>query len=184
MTVEENLKSLWQYALKFGVIYALSVIIIDLVYFTTGIYRGAHPVIDVVITVGTTILILFYGMKTRRDNDFNGFSKYLEVLKTCLAIGVVASVILALWKFSFYSFINPEELAKEIETAKKAFLDLDIDEDKKMEIIAAISVKSTAMSKLWGQLITTNIATLIFGLILAAFVQKANPDDAYNNLER
>ena len=184
MTNEENFKSLWQYALKFGIIYSLSIIIIDLVFFISGNYRGDFPKIDIIVSLIVSISILFFGMKGRRDKDFNGFSKYLEVLKTCLAIGVVSSLIIAIWKFAFYSFINPEELVKEFELVKRTFLESDfLDEDKKMEFIAAIKIKNTVMSKVWGVLVSINLFTLFAGLIMAIFVQKPNPEDTYNKLD-
>jgi FtsH-binding integral membrane protein len=185
MTSEENFKSLWQYAYKFGLMYALSVIIIDLLFFITGTYRGNHQAIDLTISTISSIAIMYFGMKLRRDNDFGGYSKYLEVLKTCLAIGVIASVTVALWKYAFYSFINPEELVKEFELVKKTFLESDyFDEDKKMELIRMSKEGNTPMSKLTGNLIIVNIYSLILGLILSVFVQKQNPDDAYNQLDR
>lgn len=185
MTSEENFKSLWQYAYKFGLMYALAVIVIDLLFFITGSYRGDYQVIDMIISAGASISILYFGMKLRRDNDFGGYSKYLEVLKTGLAIGVIASVLVAVWKYAYYSFINPEELIKEYELVKKTFLELDmIDEDKKMEMIRNVKESNTPLAKLTGNLISINIYTLILGLILSIFVQKQNPEDAYNELDK
>lgn len=185
MTSEENFKSLWQYAYKFGLMYALAVIVIDLLFFITGSYRGDHQVIDLVLSAGTSISIIFFGMKLRRDNDFGGYSKYLEVLKTGLAIGVIASVSVAIWKYAYYSFINPEELAKEFELVKKTFLEMDVfDEDKKMELIRNVKESNTPVAKLTGNLISINIYALVLGLILAIFIQKPNPEDEYNQLDR
>ncbi|MFA9214157.1 MAG: DUF4199 domain-containing protein [Candidatus Methylacidiphilales bacterium] len=185
MTSTENFKSLWQYAYKFGLMYALAVIVIDLLFFITGSYRGDHQIIDFLLSAFTSISILFFGMKQRRDNDFGGYSKYLEVLKTCLAIGVMASLAVGLWKYTYYSFINPEELAREFELIKKTFLEMDyFDEDKKMEMIRAVKENNTPVSKLSGQFFAINIYTLIIGLILSIFVQKQNPEDEYNQLDR
>lgn len=185
MTNEENFKSLWQYALKFGLIYAFSVVVIDLMFFIAGVYRGDYPMIDLLVSLLTSISIIYFAMKQRRDNDFGGYSKYLEVLKTCLAVGVVSSIILALWKYVFYSFINPEELVKEFELVKKALLENDyFDEDKKMEMINSIKEKNSPISKVYGILLSVNVYTLIVGLILSIFVQKQDPEDAYNQLDR
>ncbi|MBJ7427969.1 MAG: DUF4199 domain-containing protein [Bacteroidia bacterium] len=185
MTSTENFKSLWQYAYKFGLMYALAVILIDLLFFITGSYRGDHPIIDFLLSAVTSISILFFGMKQRRDNDFGGYSKYLEVLKTCLAIGVMASLAVGLWKYTYYSFINPEELTREFELIKKTFLEMDyFDEDKKMEMIRAVKENNTPVSKLSGQFFAINIYTLIIGLILSIFIQKQNPEDEYNQLDR
>ncbi len=184
MTSSGNFKSLWQTALKFGIIYTMAIIVIDLMFFITGSYRGEHPVIDFIVSFISSVAIIFIGMKTRRDIDFNGYSKYGEVLKTALAIGVTASVLVALWKLAYYSFINPEELAKEYELIKKTILENDFfDEDKKMEILSQMKVANTAMSKLSSYLIMTNLYALIVGLILAIFLQKQHPDDAYNKLD-
>ncbi len=55
MTNEENFKSLWQYALKFGLIYAFAVIVIDLMLFIAGVYRGDYPMIDLLVSLLTSI---------------------------------------------------------------------------------------------------------------------------------
>lgn len=184
MTSAENFKSLWQTALKFGIIYSLSIIIIDLMFFILNVYRGDHPFIDFLLSFSSSIAIFFIGMKTRRDNDFGGYSKYGEILKTCLAIGVVSSVIVAIWKLSYYSFINPEELVKELELMKKTILEMDyFDEDKKMEIISGMKGGNTAMNKFTSYLIMVNVYAIIIGLVLSIFLQKPNPDDAYNKLD-
>jgi hypothetical protein len=184
MEYQENETPLWLHALKFGIIYAAAIIIVDLVFFIFGINRGDHPIIDFFISLISSVSVLFFGMKIRRDEQVNGYSKYLEVLKTGLFIGVMASIIIAGWKFLFYKFINPEELLKEYETAKRAILEMDyFDEDKKMEIINAMKNKNTAESKITGQLFGVNIYTLIVSLILAIFVKKTDPDDTYKSLD-
>ena len=163
----------------------LFLVVIDLMFFIAGVYRGDYPMIDLLVSLLTSISIIYFAMKQRRDNDFGGYSKYLEVLKTCLAVGVVSSIILALWKYVFYSFINPEELVKEFELVKKAFLENDyFDEDKKMEMINSIKEKNSPISKVYGILLSVNVYTLIVGLILSIFVQKQDPEDAYNQLDR
>ena len=184
MENKEKNTSLWLHALKFGIIYASAIIILDLVFLITGFNRGEHPIIDSLVLLTSSVTTLFFGMKIRRDQQVNGFSKYSEVLKTALFIGVMASVILAVWKFIFYKFINPEELLKEIETAKKAILEMDyFDEDKKMEIIGAMKDNNSAESKISGQLFGVNIYVLIVSLILAIFVQKRDPEDTYKSLD-
>lgn len=184
MEYQENETPLWLHALKFGIIYAAAIIIVDLVFFIFGINRGDHPIIDFFISLISSVSVLFFGMKIRRDEQVNGYSKYLEVLKTGLFIGVMASIIIAGWKFLFYKFINPEELLKEYETAKRAILEMDyFDEDKKMEIINAMKNKNTAESKITGQLFGVNIYTLIVSLIIAIFVKKTDPDDTYKSLD-
>ena len=184
MEYQQNETPLWLHALKFGIIYAAAIIILDLVFLIAGVNRGDHPLIDSVVLLTSSVTTLFFGMKIRRDQQANGFSKYSEVLKTALFIGVMASVILAAWKFIFYKFINPEELLKEIETAKKAILEMDyFDEDKKMEIIGAMKDKNSAESKISSQLFGVNIYVLIVSLILAIFVQKRDPEDTYKSLD-
>jgi hypothetical protein len=184
MENQETNTPLWQHALKFGIIYAAAIIIFDLVFFISGINRGEHPIIDSVLLLASSVTTLFFGMKIRRDEQPNGYSKYLEVLKTGLFIGVMASVMLAAWKFLFYKFINPEELINEMVTAKKAILEMDyFDEDKKMEIINAMKDKNTAESKISGQLFGVNVYALIISLIIAAFVKRNNPDDTYKSLD-
>jgi hypothetical protein len=59
-----------------------------------------------------------------------------------------------------------------------------IDEDKKMEMIRNVKESNTPLAKLTGNLISINIYTLILGLILSIFVQKQNPEDAYNQLDK
>jgi hypothetical protein len=183
MENQTEVTPLWQHALKFGIIFSLSIVIVDLSFFIFGVYRGDHPVIDLIIGLITSVAIIFFGMKTRRDSDFHGFSKYTEVLKTGLFIGVFASIVIALWKFLYYSYINPEELLREFETGKKAILELSFDEDKKMEIIEAIRKENTAKAKLSGQFIAVNVYVLILSLLIAIFVQKPNPKDAYKELD-
>ncbi|MCF8429986.1 MAG: DUF4199 domain-containing protein [Bacteroidia bacterium] len=184
MEYQENNTPLWLHALKFGIIYAAAIIIFDLVFFIAGVNRGDHPLIDSVVLLTSSVTTLYFGMKIRRDQQVNGYSKYTEVLKTALFIGVMASVILAAWKFLFYKFINPEELLKEFETAKKAILEMDyFDEDKKMEIISAMKDKNSAESKISGQLFGVNFYVLIVSLIIAIFVQKRDPEDTYKSLD-
>ena len=173
----ENKVSIWKNSVNYGLIAGVLMIAFSLILWLLGMMEN-----KVLGYINYLILafIMFLAATNWRDKFNGGWMSYGEAFKTGFYVTLIAAVLLIIYNYVFFNFIDPEFLAGQLLKAEDAILEAnpnisDADLDNAMELSAKFT--SPGMIAIFGL-----IFTLIFGTILSAIVaifsKKVNPADA------
>jgi Protein of unknown function (DUF4199) len=130
-----------------------------------GIYSG-------LIALALTIIPLYAGIKHKRDHEFGGFISIRQVWITGIIISVQAGILIAIYTFIHYSFIDTEVIPHWVMEAKR----LGLQEKKSQpEIQEAIDM----LTRFYSPFKQATVASLgilgtgaLFSFILSTFMVK------------
>lgn len=173
----ENKKSMWSYALTYGVILGLvSVVVSILFYFISPMdpekMDGGSSWMQTVISLAITIAVLIWGTRNYRDEALDGFISYGKSLGFMLAIALPYIFIMAIYMYFYFAYLVPDLMqgvmdAQADKLAEKGMSDEDIQASMKVMSVMGNPVVTTLMSML-GSFFTV----LICGLISSIFTKK------------
>ncbi|MFY8022260.1 MAG: DUF4199 domain-containing protein [Bacteroidia bacterium] len=177
----EHATSKNQVIIKFSIIYVLANIGMALVMYILEIMDKSWLV--TILSLGVNAAILFFAMKSRKNDTLNGFMTYGQGLGTGMLILLFGGLVTAVYTFVFYSYIDPEFIDKILETSRAEMLKKDMSDE---QIDQALEMSKKFMSPIM-MTIFAYLGSLFFGLIislvLAAVTKRENPHAAYNKLE-
>ncbi len=170
-----------QVIIKFSIIYALANIGMALVLYILEVMDKSWMITILSLAVNTAIL--FFAMKSRKNDTLAGFMSFGQGFGTGMLIIVFGGLITALYTFVFYAYIDPEFVNKIMEVNRAEMLKKDMP-DEQIEQALEMSKKfmTPIMMTIFGYFISLFFG-LIISLILAAVTKRENPNAAYNNLE-
>ena len=165
--------NVWKANFTNGIILGLIGIVYTLVmYFLDLSFNRAQGFIFVVIQV----VVLFFLVKSYRDNFLHGSMTYGQALGAGMVITLYYAIIVAVFYYILYAIIDPELLNKQLVASEEMMLKRGMSEAQieagrqfqekimKPEIMAPFSIFG---NMLWG---------LILSLIIGIFVRKeSNP---------
>ncbi|MFN3444900.1 MAG: DUF4199 domain-containing protein [Bacteroidia bacterium] len=170
-------KSGWPLALKYALILAFATIAINLAFYLINpkSVEGTWTVMGIVqllISIVTSIYILFAAAKVRRDQDLEGVMSYGKSLGFMMQTALPAALIISFYTFIFFAYINPELLVKIWENqaeqmANSGKSDEEIEQAMKMAQI----FNSPAAMTFFGA-IGTMFQLFIYALIASIFTKK------------
>jgi hypothetical protein len=143
-----------QVIIKFSIIYALANIGMALVLYILEVMDKSWMITILSLAVNTAIL--FFAMKSRKNDTLAGFMTYGQGFGTGMLIMIFGGLITAVYTFVFYTYIDTDFINKMLEIRRTEMLKKDLG------------------SLFFG---------LIISLVLAAVNKRENPNAAYNNLE-
>ncbi len=162
--------------IRFGLVGALISIAYFLVLNTAGIdmSKGVWNWVGYLITLALLVL----AHKSYKDRG-DGFMSYGQGMGIAFWVGLVSSVISAVFTFLYIKFIDTSfiELVRDrqIEAMQQQGM-TDQQIDQAMKVAAAF----TTPEAMFGFMLVGGIAiTLIIGLIVSIFTQKKNPEPAF-----
>lgn len=163
----------WKANLTNGVIFALLGIVYSLViYFLDLSFNKVQGWIFMVIQ----IVILFFLVKSYRDNYKYGAITYGEALGAGVIIFLYYAIIMAVFTYLLYAVIDPDLIDKQLAFAEEEMIKRGIPEsaiEAGMKVQAKM-MKPAIMAPL--SIFGSMIQGLIMSLIVAAFVRKeGNP---------
>jgi hypothetical protein len=169
----EQKVSVWKANLNNGLILGLVGIVYSLVmYFLDLSFNKAQGFIFIIIQIG----LLFYLLKSYRDNIMHGQITYGESLGAGVIICLYYSIIVAIFSYILYTVIDTGLLEKQLafteETmvkrgAPQAAIDAGMSIQRKLMKPAIMAPLSVFMNMIWG---------LIISLIVSVFIRKeGNP---------
>ncbi len=170
-----------QVIIKFSIIYALANIGMALILYILEVMDKSWMVS--ILSLAVNSAILFFAMKSRKNDTLGGFMSYGQGFGTGMLIMVFGGLITAVYTFVFYSYIDPEFINKTLEISRTEMLKKDMS-DEQIDQALEMSKKfmSPVMMTVFAYLASLFIG-LIISLILAAVIKKDNPNAAYNKLE-
>ena len=163
----------WKANLTNGVIFALIGIVYSLViYFMDLSFNKVQGWIFMVVQ----IIILYFLIKSYRDNYKFGYITYGQALGAGMIIFLYYAVIMALFTYILYTFIDPDLLDKQLAFTEEEMLKRGLPEaavEAGMKVQQKI-MRPAVMAPL--SIFGSMIQGLIMSLIVAAFVRKeGNP---------
>ena len=124
-----------------------------------GIYMG---IVSVLITIGG----IFFGIKERRDKSNFGHINFKEAFKTGITITFIIAVLIVLFTYAYYEYINPGYVNFLAAETEKSLLQ---DNASREEITAAVTIIRYQFS-LNVQLIQQLLFILIGGTVITTVV--------------
>lgn len=177
----EHATSKNQVIIKFSIIYALANIGMALVMYILEIMDKSWLI--TILSLGVNAAIMFFAMKSRKNDTLNGYMTYGQGLGTGMLIAILGGLVTAVYTFVFYSYIDPEFIDKMLEISRAEMLKKDMSDE---QIDQALEMSKKFMSPIM-MTVFAYIGSLFFGLIislvLAAVTKNENPNAAYNKLE-
>lgn len=170
-------KSPWPLALKFGLILALSEIVITMFFYiinpdTINEKSILLAVSKHLVSATVSIYILFTAGKMRRDQDLGGFINYGQSLGFMMITAIPAALIISFFSYLFLTYINPESMQKIWDAQAEALAKSGkSDEEIEMQINMARKFSNPILMTILGGLVTM-LLMLIYALIASIFVKK------------
>lgn len=173
----ENKKSMWSYALTYGVILGLvSVVVSILFYFISPMdpakMDGGSNWVQTVISIALTIGVLIWGTRNYRDEALDGYISYGKSLGFALAIALPYMFIMAIYMYFYTAYLMPDMMkgimdAQADKLAEKGMSDEDIQASMKVVSVMGNPIFTTLMG-----MISSFFTVLICGLISSIFTKK------------
>jgi hypothetical protein len=175
--------NVWKANLTNGIILGLIGIVYSLIMYFLDIYLNN---IQGYIFILVQIVILYFLVKLYRDNFMHGMITFGQALGAGVVICLYYSIIIAIFTYILYAFIDTNLIDKMLAMAEEKLLDRGLSQS---QIDAGMSVQSKIMKpgfiapmSIFGNM----FQGLIMSLIVAAFVRKeGNPliDASESNLK-
>ncbi|MBZ0328305.1 MAG: DUF4199 domain-containing protein [Altibacter sp.] len=176
--METNKASVKKIALNYGLILALSSIVLSVIVYVMGMHME-QPWWQSVLSFLIMTTVIVYGLKAfKKEGD--GFLTLGDAIKTGLAISLVAGIVGSIFTYLFVTVIEPDFVVQMLEvTREKMITDNPQMTEEQLEVAMNMTEKfmSPMMMTAFGL-----IASLFFGFIIsliAGLIMKQNRPETY-----
>jgi len=151
-----------------GVLVGLILYFMDLTTATWAMWIG--PVV--------TIAVMVYCLVAYRNEYLGGFASYGQILKMAIVIGIISSVIGAIYAYLLYGVLDPDLIDKlRIAAEERIMNNPRIPESYYDQAIERLEKSLNLKKMVQNALIWGTVINAILGLIISAFVKKAEKTD-------
>lgn len=174
--MEEKATSPLKTALNFGLMTAGAMVVYSLILYVLDLDQNPWlPYLSYVLLIGG----IYLGSKSFRDNYRGGYITYGSAVMSGFLIGIVASVIVAVYTYIFFTYINPDAIQEAMTLAEEKLLERGMSEDEVDEAMA-LSGKMMSPGIMTAMAFFGNmVAGLIISLITSIFVKREEPIDSF-----
>jgi hypothetical protein len=166
---KEQVTTTKQVIIKFAIIYGLAMIVLALVSYILDL--GEKNIFVSAISMLTSIGILYFGFKTRKNEIEGGFLTYGQGVATGLGIVALAALIITLYTYIFHQFIDPDYINRVLEQSRVEMIEKGVPDET---IEASMKFTENFKNPLFSAF-TTFFGTLfmgtVFSLIVAIFTK-------------
>lgn len=163
-------------AYKWAGILASCLILLNLINYILGIDNlkgGLSIALQLFWWIIIIVCLVFSGIEYRKKH-LNGFMKYGQAFGLGILISLFSSIVFSLFNYIFYQFIDHDAFLKTMQYAiEEIDKNANIPAEMKENMILRMLDQTPLLSSI-QYLITSNIITLIFMLIIAIFTKKKN----------
>lgn len=168
--------SIGKVAFQYGVLAGIILIVISIIFYVAGQeHHWTSSLITYLILFGAIV----YGLKNYRDELLDGYIKYARALGFGVLLSLFAGIVLGLYTFVFYKFINPEALDTLIREAQQSVIEARPDISNS-ELDMAMSFSKAFINPYFffvSSVLSTTFFGTIFSLIIAAIFKNEAPVD-------
>ncbi len=167
-------------AMRYGLIGALVLIgvglifnVLNLIDYADNTSPGniASSILSWVIITAVFVL----AVKTHRDEDLGGFITFGRAFGLAFLTGLVLALVSLVWTYVFMEFIDPSILEAVADKTRSDMLARGMSESQVEDVWGITSKFISAPAIAAFAFIFTLIGNVIFGLIVAAVMQKKEP---------
>ena len=166
-----------KFAMNYGAVLGLSLVLIALLYWILGV-EEQESVIPSILNNIIIIGFLVYAITQYRDSINNGFISYSESLKLGTTVAFFSSIIMALYTFIYISYLNPEMLSNILNMTEQAMLESNPEiSDKDLDLALEMTAKFTQPH--WLMIMGVLSGTFMgffYSAIVSFFLKNPNPD--------
>ena len=162
-------------ALNYGLITGIALVIVSLVLWMFG---TADDWIESLITYATLTVGIVIGIKTHRDKNRNGLITYGYSLGMGTLISLFASIILAIYLYTFLKYIDPDVIGTLLDIEESKLEDADLSQK---DIEMSMNIVRKIIVPFWMSIISVMVYTFvgfIISLIASIFLKKT--DDSFD----
>jgi hypothetical protein len=173
MNFMENTKiSIARNSINYGIILGFTLIIISVISYLFGsMDTKTGQLISSFFQYAIIIIGIFWGTKSLRTSS-GGFISYGRALGSGTLICLFASIVLAIYLFIFFKFIDKEVIKKMIEQSEQRFVESGLS-DEQLELSMSIVKKTmTPVFLSLGTIWSLSFMGFLFSLITSIFLQK------------
>lgn len=169
----EQKRSIWKEALNYGIILGLISVGLSLL---TYMFDLTFKTWIIWPSLLISVLVLFFMLRSYRDHYNNGYITYGKSVGAGVVINVYSALIVAIYIYVLYAFIDPGLMEKSLAVAEEKMISKGIPEsalDQALEMQAK-------MMKPWFTAMMTTITSIFYGFLLSLIVslfimKKGNP---------
>ena len=170
--MDEN-ENVWKTNFENGLIMAcIGLVYTLLVYFLKFMLNPIQPYILYAIMIA----VLFFMLKSFRDNKRGGFVSYGQSFGAGMVIMVIYAVVMAIFTYILYNYIDPTLIDQQMALAESKLVEMGLPQSS---IDMGMEMQKTLMTPIFLSLMTilSNIIYgVIFSLVVSIFIKKeANP---------
>ena len=157
-------------ALIYGLISAFIGILMSVIFYVLDVSMEAWAGI---VSIVVSIAVLVYLLRAYRNEYLGGFATYGQLILMALLIGLISSIIMAIYTYLLFSVIDPDLLEKlKILTEERLYNDPRIPEARADIMYERMEKRFTVLRQTRSAFVVGTIVTFILGLIIAAFLKK------------
>ncbi len=163
-------------ALTYGFVIGLVLILIQVVfYFAGNITSPLGTVLSYAIMLGGVVVVV----RSRRDQDLGGFIKYGQALGLGTLSIFIASLLLGVYVYIFYKFIDPAAINTIMVAAENKILDGNPNiSDDELEMVLNLSRNLMSPGFLsFSILFNYTFLGFVMSLIVSIFMKKPPPEE-------
>jgi len=129
-------------------------------------------------SLAVSLAVFIYCLLAYRNEYLGGFASYGQILKMAIVIGIIATVIAAIYTYLLYGVLDPELLDKSRIAAEERIMNNPrIPESYYDQAMERVDKMMTIKRMVRMALIGGFVMNAILGLIISAFVKKEQKAD-------
>ena len=169
--MEEQTKTpLLKPALIYGLISAFIGILISVIFYLLNLTMKSWVGF---VSIAISIVVLVYLLKAYRNEYLGGYATYGQLILMALLIGIVGSLISAIYTYLLYTVIDPDLIEKmKVMTEERIMSNARIPESAYDTVMERLDKRMNVNRLTITAFFVGTITTFIIGLIVAAFLKK------------
>jgi hypothetical protein len=167
MTKENN--AFWTNSMNYGAVAGFLIIIFSLLLYFAGLQDNTYLGLMVFPIL---ILVMIWGTLTLRNKIQNGQMTYGRGLGAGTTISLFASVIVAVYMFVFFKFIDPEAIDRITSMQETKMLEQGMSEEQVNMAIEMTKKFTNPITMAVGSVFSYTLYGFLFSLVISAFLKK------------
>ena len=130
------------------------------------------------VSLVVTLAVMVYCLVAYRKEYLGGYASFGQIYLMALVIGIISTILGALFAYLLYAVIDPELIDKvRLMAEERIMSNSRIPEGTQADILERMEGRFTPARIVRSSLIWGTVVYAILGLILAAFIKKSKPEN-------